>query len=146
MKRPLTIAALLALALAASAAFALAAPPAGKDKEPGSAAEAKAMKECKAERGATAATVAAFNEKHGTNKNKKNAFGKCVSSKTKGGDDEDDDADADKQKSETNASKRCKLERGTTAVTIAAFNEKHGTNKNKKNAHGKCVSTLAKQK
>ena len=142
MKRLLTVAALLSLVLAASAAFA--APPAGKDKDPQSAAEAKAEKACKAERGTTAASIAAFNEKYGTNKNKKNGLGKCVSSKSK--DEDDDEADDDKNKSETNASKKCKAERGTTAASMAAFNEKYGTNKNKKNAFGKCVSMNAKQK
>ena len=139
MKRLLTIAALLSLVLAASAA--LAAPPAGKDKDPQSAADTKAEKACKAERGTTAASMAAFNEKYGTNKNKKNAFGKCVSSKSK-----DDDDEADENKNETNASKKCKAERGTTAASIAAFEAKYGTNKNKKNAHGKCVSKYAKAK
>ena len=143
MKRLLTIAALLLFVLAASAA--LAAQPSGKDKDQASPAEAKAEKACKAERGTTAQDAAAFNEKYGTNKNKKNAFGKCVSSKSKD-DDEEDEADEDKNKNETNASKKCKAERGTTAASIAAFELKYGTNKNKKNAHGKCVSKSAKQK
>ncbi|MDQ3122522.1 MAG: hypothetical protein M3Q59_08315 [Actinomycetota bacterium] len=142
MKRLITIAALLSLVLAASAA--LAAPPAGKDNGPESAAEARAEKACKTERGTTAASMTAFEAKYGTNKNKKNAFGKCVSSKSKG--ENDDEADEDKNKNEVNASKKCKAERGTTAASIAAFNEKYGTNKNKKNAHGKCVSKHAKQK
>jgi hypothetical protein len=43
-----------------------------------------AAKECKAER---EADPAAFREKYGKNKNGKNAFGKCVSSKTKESDD-----------------------------------------------------------
>ena len=83
MKRLLTIAALLSLVLAASAA--LAAPPAGKDKDPASATEAKAAKACKAERGTTAGSMATFETKYGTNKNKKNAFGKCVSKHSKPG-------------------------------------------------------------
>ena len=61
-------------------------------------------------------------------------------------DDDDDAANDDENKSETNASKKCKAERGTTAASIAAFNEKYGTNKNKKNGFGKCVSKYAKQK
>ncbi|MBA3375488.1 MAG: hypothetical protein H0U00_06690 [Actinobacteria bacterium] len=143
MKRLLTIAALLSLVLAASAA--LAAPPAGNDKDPDSASEAKAMNACKVERGTTAAGRAAFETKYGTNKNKKNAFGKCVSSKSKDKDDDEED-EADEDKNATNASKKCKAERGATAATIAAFELKYGTNKNKKNAHGKCVSKHAKQK
>ena len=39
-----------------------------------------------------------------------------------------------------------KAERGTTADTILAFKNKYGTNKNKANAFGKCVSQLAKAK
>jgi hypothetical protein len=42
-----------------------------------------AAKACKAERGTTAASRAAFAEEHGTNANKKNAFGKCVAEKAK---------------------------------------------------------------
>ncbi len=136
MKRLLTIAALLSLVLAASAAFA-----APSQTSP---AETNAEKACKAERGTTAQSALAFNEKWGTNKNKKNAFGKCVSSKSKG--EKDDKDEADENKNESNASKKCKAERGTTAATIAAFEMKYGTNKNKKNAHGKCVSKYAKEK
>jgi len=143
MKRLLTIAALLLFVLAASAA--LAAQPPGKNKNQTSTAEAKAERACQAERGTTAQGAAAFNEKHGTNKNKKNGFGKCVSSKSKD-DDEEDEAAEDKNENGTNASKKCKAERGTTAASIAAFAMKHGTNNNKKNAHGKCVSKSAKQK
>jgi ABC-type microcin C transport system permease subunit YejB len=140
-KRLLVIAALLCLAVPT----ALAAPPAGKKPDAGTQAapESAAEKACRAERGTSAASIAAFNEKYGTNKNKKNAFGKCVSSKSKGEDDEDE---ADEDKNKTNASKKCKTERGTTAASIAAFNEKYGTNKNQKNAFGKCVSKLSKQK
>ena len=39
-----------------------------------------------------------------------------------------------------NAAKQCKAERKTDA---AGFAEKYGTNKNKKNAFGKCVSQNA---
>jgi hypothetical protein len=49
-----------------------------------------AAKTCKTERDAD---PAAFTETYGTNKNKKNAFGKCVSATAKADDDEDDDAD-----------------------------------------------------
>jgi hypothetical protein len=50
------------------------------------------------------------------------------------------------QSTEQNAAKQCKAERGTTSTTIDAFKTKYGTNKNKANAFGKCVSKLAKQK
>ena len=45
-----------------------------------------------------------------------------------------------------NAAKKCKELRGTTPGSIAAFKALYGTNKNKANAFGKCVSTLAKAK
>jgi hypothetical protein len=140
MKRFFVIAALLTFAVPA----ALAAPPAGKspDATTQQAPESAAEKACRAERGTNAATIEAFTEKYGTNKNKKNAFGKCVSSKSKGQDDDEDAAD-DKNKDKTNAAKTCKAER---AANMAAFAEKYGTNKNKKNAFGKCVSTAAKKK
>ena len=144
-KRFLVIVALLSLAVPA----ALAAPPDGKKPKPAAggaqAAQSDAEKACRAERGTTAQSIATFAGKYGTNKNKKNAFGKCVSSKSKGEDDEDE-ADEDENKDKTNASKTCKAERGTTGASIAAFAERYGTNKNKKNAFGKCVSKHAKQK
>jgi hypothetical protein len=96
----------------------------------GIAAKNAAM-ECKAER---AAGEAAFNSKYGKNENDKNAFGKCVSSKVA------EDVQA-QQQATLNAAKQCKAERATNAQ---AFADKYGTNPNKKNAFGKCVSKLAK--
>jgi uncharacterized membrane protein YdfJ with MMPL/SSD domain len=80
-KRLFVIVALLCLAVPT----ALAAPPAGKKPAAGTQAapESAAEKACRTERGTTAASIAAFNERHGTNKNKKNAFGKCVSKLSK---------------------------------------------------------------
>ena len=95
-----------------------------------------AAKQCKAERAALG--VEAFAAKYGTNKNKKNAFGKCVSGKAK---ELEEEHEADEQ-AELNAAKKCKAELASLGVT--AFNAKHGTNKNKKNAFGKCVSKNAK--
>ena len=74
MRILLTIAVLLVLAV--PAAFAV--PPPGNDSK-------NAAKVCKGERGATALSIEAFNREHGTNKNKKNAFGKCVSKRSKSG-------------------------------------------------------------
>ena len=80
----IVIAAFLTLSVPA----ALAAPPADKGKPespgnsaaaPGQSLEQNAAKACKAERGATDATRAAFKATYGTNANKANAFGKCVS-------------------------------------------------------------------
>jgi hypothetical protein len=87
----------------------------------------QAVKDCKAER---EADPAAFAAKYGTNKNGKNALGKCVSQK-------EDDAEAEKQQNITNAAQECRAER---KADPAAFREKYGTNRNKRNAFGKCVS------
>lgn len=72
----------------------------------------------------------AFSSTYGTNADKSNAFGKCVSKNAK-------NAQADV----TNAAKACATERTADA---AAFALKYGTNKNHKNAYGKCVSMNAK--
>jgi hypothetical protein len=136
----LTIAFLLALTVPA----ALAAPPTGKGPEQSSS------EQCKAERGTAEGSRTAFAEKYGTNGNEKNAFGKCVSSKSKsksksktkdGSQGEVEDQD---EAGGGEAAKTCKAERGTTAASIAAFTERYGTNPNKKNAFGKCVSKNAK--
>ena len=101
-------------------------------RAPAVTADAKnASKECKAER---AADPAAFDLKYGTNENKKNAHGKCVSSKAQAATEAETEA-------RVNAAKTCKAER---AADPAAFKAKYGTNKNKKNAFGKCVSQTAK--
>ena len=100
-----------------------------------STAAKNAAMACKVERGTTPESIAAFETKYGTNPNKKNAFGKCVSGTTQ-------DAVEAQQEATMNAAKRCKAER---APDPAAFKAKYGTNANKANAFGKCVSKLAKQ-
>jgi hypothetical protein len=50
---------------------------------------------------------------------------------------------AEEKAARKNASKECKAERGT--IGAQAFAEKYGTNKNRKNAHGKCVSSRARE-
>jgi hypothetical protein len=101
-------------------------------REPAAATAAKnASKACKAER---AADPGAFAQKYGTNANDKNAHGKCVSMKTQ-------EATEEQTEARVNAAKTCKAER---AADPAAFTAKYGTNKNKKNAFGKCVSKTAK--
>jgi hypothetical protein len=89
--------------------------------------------QCRAERTANAM---GFKEKYGTNKNKSNAFGKCVSQKAKEHEDGDDN-DGDNR---DNAADLCRAERSKDA---AAFKETYGTNNNKANAFGKCVSKTA---
>ena len=96
--------------------------------------EKNAAKTCKAERASLG--VDAFAAKYGTNPNKKNAFGKCVSKTVH--------QLLVQQQAEKNAAKTCMAERASLGVD--AFNAKYGTNANKKNAFGKCVSQHAKLK
>ena len=147
----IVIAAFLTLSVPA----ALAVPPADKGKPekpgnsqsaPGQPAEKNAAKACKAERGTTPATIAAYKAKY-----KSNGLGKCIAAlkqKTKKAKDEKgkDEDEAKEEEAESAAEKECKAERGITAESIKAFKEKHGTNHNKANAMGKCVSKLSKSK
>jgi hypothetical protein len=100
-------------------------------------ARQNASKQCAAER---TADPAAFAQKYGSGKNGKNAFGKCVSQKAKA---EAQAREKSQQQAEINAAKQCKAERAT--IGAAAFAQKYGTNRNKRNAFGKCVSKLARQ-
>jgi len=122
--------------IATGAALALLALPAGAVAKPDKTDKTNAAKECKTERGSTSATREAFRVKYGTNKNGRNAFGKCVSRRAH--DEEQEGVVAHK-----NASKECKAE--AEELGAEAFAAKYGTNKNGKNAHGKCVSTKAKE-
>jgi hypothetical protein len=108
---------------------------AAEEEAENEASQQNAAKECKAER---AEDAAAFGEKYGKNGNGKNAFGKCVSGKAsakKAGMDAADEQDAEEFK---NAAKECAAERRDMGRD--AFAEEYGTNDNKRNAFGKCVS------
>jgi len=105
---------------------------------------ATAQQLCRAERGTSTVTRDAFAAKYGTNKNKSNAFGKCVS-KTAAA-QRAQPASAPSDAIEISAAKACSTERGTTTETLSAFAQKYGANKSKSNAWGKCVSTTAKAK
>jgi hypothetical protein len=98
-------------------------------------AKQNASKECTTEETADAA---AFALKYGTGRHGANAHGKCVSQKAKSKTAKavDDQVDAD-----VKAAKACKTER---KADPAAFADKYGTNRNKRNAFGKCVSKQAK--
>jgi hypothetical protein len=98
------------------------------EKSSGKAELKNAAQVCRAER---AEDEALFNETYGSNKNGKNAFGKCVSSKVK-------QAVAEDIVEFKNAAKECRAER---AEDPDAFRETYGSNKNGKNAFGKCVSS-----
>ena len=115
--------------LAVGVIAALAAPSAAVAK-PNKTDKRNAAKECKAERGTTSATREAFAERYGTNANKSNAFGKCVSAKTR-------EEHAERHKAKSNASRQCRAERDE--IGRQAFAEKYGTNRNNRNAFGKCV-------
>ena len=91
-----------------------------------------AVKQCKAGR---EADPAAFATKYGSNKNGKNALGKCVSKAQP----EHTATVADEIE---NAAKQCKAER---KADPAAFATKYGTNENKRNAFGKCVSKTVRE-
>ena len=137
MKRTLiVVVAFLTLAVS----VAIAAPPAdkGKPDNPGQSANATgqsadknaAKKKCKAER---AADRAAYRAKYGSN-----GLGKCIAGQKQ--QSEDDEATG----AEKNAAKECKAERAD--IGVEAFKDKYGTNANKANAFGKCVSKLSKEK
>ena len=76
----------------------------------------------------------AFATKYGTGKKHANAFGNCVSQTAKA-------AAKARQEATTNAAKACWAERKPDP---AAFKAKYGTNANKSNAFGKCVSGTVK--
>jgi hypothetical protein len=120
----------------------------------------KFCKALRAEMGTTA-----FKQAYGTNKNRSNAHGKCVSKnaetivkihdfavtecKSQGAkplgqciSSKEEKAEDAHQDAIVNAAKTCRAERSQDAD---AFREKYGTNKNKRNAFGKCVSKLARE-
>jgi hypothetical protein len=106
------------------------------------AALKNASKECKAEAADPnfAATHAGktFAEVYGANGNDKNAHGKCVSTKAKAKKAEEDAEDAEEVEEFKAAAKACAGER--RSMGAEAFANKYGTNPNKSNAFGKCVS------
>ena len=106
-------------------------------------AKSNAARECREERGDTAESREAFKVKYGTNANQHNAFGKCVSQKAKAERAEQDADDAAKSAARKHAAEECDAERGDTKESRKAFEDKYGTNANKRNAFGKCVSQKA---
>lgn len=123
------------LMVAAGLVAALAAPQAAVAK-PNKTDKRNAARECRAERGTTDSSREAFREKYGTNANKSNAFGKCVSRRTR-------DEHAERHAAKRQAQSECRQERAE--LGREAFAEKYGTNRNKRNAFGKCVSGKAKR-
>jgi Tfp pilus assembly protein PilW len=97
---------------------------------PSAADRAAASKQCSTERASMG--VAAFKLLYGTNANRSNAFGKCVSKNARA-----------EHKAHSNAVSDCKAERDSLGET--AFNGKYGTNRKQSNAFGKCVSQKARE-
>jgi hypothetical protein len=118
--------------IAAVGALAVAVPAFADDTTPPSTPSAQ--QQCRTER--TQIGKDAFAQLYGTNKNRKNAFGKCVSKRASA-------TDKAAEQAHTNAAQSCQAER---SADPAAFSTKYGTGKNGKNAFGKCVSALASQK
>src|SRR5436190_15091482 len=119
--------------IALLAAAALVVPAAAYADDGGQGNTKSPAQQCRAER---TANPTGFKEKYGTNHNKSNAFGKCVSQKAK----EHENGDDNNGDERDNAAELCRAERSKDA---AAFKEKYGTNHNKANAFGKCVSKTA---
>jgi hypothetical protein len=112
------------------------------------AALKNAAKQCKAERAdpdfAAAHDGKTFQEFYGTGKHGKNAYGKCVSTKAHEQKSAEDRADAQEVQAFKNAAQECAAERSDPGFAAAhgdkTFEEFYGTNGNKRNAFGKCVS------
>jgi hypothetical protein len=111
------------------------------------AAHKNAAKQCKAERSdlgfAAAHEGKTFAEFYGTNRNGKNAYGKCVSTNARQQKAELDAADAEEVKAFKNAAKECAAER--IEMGVEAFATEYGANRNKRNAFGKCVATKTQE-
>jgi hypothetical protein len=109
-----------------------------KHAKAAAANQTNAAKACKAEMAMPEAAFRAahngmsFAEFYGKNKNDRNAYGKCVSSKAK-------TANEQQEAKTMNAAKACKAER---AADKAAFTAKYG---GKASAFGKCVSSKSKK-
>jgi hypothetical protein len=82
-----------------------------------------------------------FDQVYGTNPNDRNSFGKCVSGKVQA-------TEAQLDQNEQNAAQQCRAERSDPNFAAGhggkSFTDFYGTNHNKKNAFGKCVSQKAK--
>jgi hypothetical protein len=157
------------LIIIAGALVMLAVPATTAVAKPSQADKREAQRECRDERGTTEATREAFKAKYrnfgdcvsGKAREAKaerkaarksavrecredglkgREFGKCVSQKARAKRAEQDEEDAEEAEERKNAAQECDAERGDTQETRKAFEEKYGTNHNKRNAFGKCVS------
>ena len=93
---------------------------------------------CRAQRATmNAAVPRSFENLYGTNRNKSNAFGKCVSQRARA-----------EQENRSDAAQECEAERANPNFAAThggkTFEQFYGTNANGRNAFGKCVSTKAR--
>jgi hypothetical protein len=120
-----------------------------QDSSDESTAQKNAAKTCKAQQNdpkfADSHGGKTFDQFYGTNKNGKNAFGKCVSQTAKAAASK---MEAKQVKAEENAAKTCKTQASDPKFAAnhggQTFAQFYGKNKNDKNAFGKCVSQNAK--
>lgn len=94
-----------------------------------------AEKQCRAQQ---SDDPSGFKTKYGTGKTGSNAFGRCVSATARAMTHQ---AESQQVSDEDNAAKACRSERSQDPT---AFKDKYGTNANKSNAFGKCVSQQAR--
>lgn len=92
-------------------------------------ARSMAEKQCRLEQ----KNMVGFKATYGTNKNKSNAFGKCVSHRTT-------QNSSDENSAQTSAESQCRSQE----TTDSSFKGQWGTGKNGSNAFGKCVSQTAR--
>src|SRR5947209_8432668 len=87
-----------------------------------------------------------FDQFYGTNKNDRNAFGNCVSqnAKAQSTSTENSQVQAQDKAAKTCLSQQSDPNFSTTTGGGKTFNQFYGTNKNDRNAFGKCVSKNAK--
>jgi hypothetical protein len=110
---------------------ALLAVPAGAEaqQKPGKGDKRAAVAQCKSERGKTKATREAFKAKY-------RSMRRCVRQKAA-------EEAGEREAAQKNAAKECKAERAATGAQ--AFAEKYGSNRNRRNAFGKCVSRKTRE-
>ncbi len=101
--------------------------PTGAIAKPDKAERDAAKAQCQGERGKTKATREAFRLKY-------DGFADCMGKKAA-------EEEAENEEARGNAAQECRAER---AAGEAAFEEKYGTNRNDRNAFGKCVSRKAR--
>ncbi len=109
-----------------------------EDAKDAKQAHTNAAKECKAER---AEDPAAFQEKY-KGDHGKSAYGRCVSQHAKENRQEAKAEQKQEEQDKVNAAQQCRAERKEKGDD--AFRAEYGTNKNGRNAFGKCVSKKAK--